>query len=220
MISSVPFSLKRQCCNTNTWPSDMGLAPTEPTSIIRNQFISMKTDKKSIDNKTNDNGSNEKSSTNTNKSVNKLKNKKKKPTTILNDEEWSENEEEDWRAVDEDDEYEERSTKKPSKIKYSKNAYNFNKQIEESLDEDLDDMPNINFKQYTNYHPIYSTVQSVDSSKNSPINNPNNLINNRFNNPFNVQQYSTTNLPYQTTAALLHPTTIRNRKHYMLLTGK
>lgn len=207
LISSVPFSFsKRGCCNTNTWPSDSpGMQPTD-ASIIRNQFISMKTNK--------------------DEKAKGMKNRTKKPTA--NDDDWLlENEEEDWKSLDEDEEEEKYSTKKdktttkkpttkrPSINKQTKNKYSVNdesssvynknndydKQIEESL-EDLDDSANkaiFNFRAYTNYHPIYSTIDDYRNSQFTTI-SPINFIR------------TTNSLPEQTT-------TLRNHKNYMLLTG-
>ena len=92
---------------------------------------------------------------------------------------------------------------------------NFDKQVEQSLD-DLDEEPNqINFKQYSNYHPVYSsTYQPFGySNKNSHLS----TIHQYTQTPF---YSSTTNLPqFQATAVQLYPSTVRNRKNYMLLTG-
>lgn len=171
-------------------------------------------------------------STNGNKSVNRhLKEKKRKP--VKNDyDEWAENEDDDWRGID-DDEDEERSTTRkppppPPKIKYSNNAYHYNKQAEESLDEDLDEIPNISFKQYTNYHPVYSTFGSDKNSFGSsqyPSSTVQRYSTTTVNDaPYKSASsiiYQTTRTPYQTTSTeILLPTTLRNRKHYMLLTGK
>ena len=192
------------------------MAPTEPTSIIRNQFISMKTDKKPVDLSDKTNKTSNKS---VDKSLSKPNKNKTKSKPIKNEDEWAQNEDDEWSRLDEEyeEEYEERSTtKRPSKMKqfnrnrFSSDAFNnFNKQIEESID-DLDEMPNFNFKQYTNYHPIYSTLFTTLSSddKNSPTTTTLNSL---------ITNYPTTiaDIPlYQ------QPTTQRNRKHYMLLTGK
>lgn len=214
------------------------MAPTEPTSIIRNQFISMNSDKKPVTE--NEKGSGHKSnknglSSNNNKSVNRHV-KKKKPPAKNDYDEWAENEDDDWRAIDEE-EYEEKSTTRKPPVKYSNSndAYHYNKQVEDNLDEDLDEIPNISFKQYTsypNYHPVYSTFRST-ADKNSlassqypstaydTVQQYSTPVHNRPYESASSIIYQTTRTPYQTTSTeILLPTILRNRKHYMLLTGK
>lgn len=206
------------------------MAPTEPTSIIRNQFISMNSDKRPavIDHeKGNGNkaGTSRNGFSSSNKSVNKVnKHLKKKKPVKLDYDEWAENEDEDWRTVDDEEDDERSTTRKPpsSKIKYSNDAYAYNKQVEESLDEDtLDEMPNISFKQYTNYHPVYSTFGSTNSKNGYASSQYSTTVSESPYRSASSIIYQTTRTPYQTTSTeILFPTTMRNRKHYMLLTGK
>lgn len=263
LISNVPFTMKRQCCQTNTWPSDSpGFAATEPSNIMRNQFISMKTigsnqqrpmNSNSINglsNKETINGNsggtmagsrNSDDSKTDNWKSNSDRKKRKKNRPINDDQKDDEtvNNDDDWRTIDddEDDEFDERLNKRKatsyqkSKQMKNRNKYyysndeidkNEDKQIEDNLN-DLDDEPNQqSFRQYSHYHPIYSSIYTsttsspfeLSSTKNSHLS-----FNHYSQSPF----YSSTNLPnypYHTTVQQLYPTTIRNRKHYMLLTGK
>lgn len=159
-------------------------------------------------------------SSNNNKSVNKhLKEKNKKPVKIDYDE-WPENEDDDW-VIDEDEEERSTTRKPPSKIKYSNDAFAYNKQVEESLDEDaLDEMPDISFKHYTNYHPVYSTLRPADKNSFASSQYSTTVSETPYKSASSII-YQTTRTPYQTTSTeILLPTTLRNRKHYMLLTGK